>query len=161
MNWSQLTNLPSWTPLTKVCDEAIKVGEDLYQIGDEQFAMALPHNREFAEGLPDAPFVTVVYWAPDIEAAKKCAMRQESKYLSSGRKPPSELLDNTNGTYEQISETADVPSLGNTAAEHAVYSGKTGQFVHKVVTVGPTTYCFLERKIRPDENPYAIEILLR
>ena len=161
MNWSQLMDLQSWSPLTIVCDEAVKITEELYQIGDEQFAMALPHNREFAEGLPDAPFVTVIYWAPDIEAAKKCALRQQTKYRSTGCKPPSELLNKTNGTYEQICEAAHVTSLFNTTAERAVYSGKTGEFVHKIVTLGPTTYCFLEREIRPDEIPYAIEILLR
>ena len=161
MNWNQLAKLQSWTPLKKVCDDPIEIGEDLYQIGDDQFVIALPHNREFVEGLSEAPFVTVVYWAPDVEAAKKCALRQENKYVSNGRTLPTELLHNTNGTYEQICENTGVHSLGNTAAERAVYSGKTGEFVHKVVAAGPITYCFLEREIQPDERPYAIEILLK
>jgi len=160
MHWNQLTSLPAWTPLAKVCLEAVKISEDLYQIGHAQFAMALPYDRNFAEGLPDAPFITVLYWAPDIEAAKKCAQRQENKYTCRCGLPPSELLHNTNGTYEQIREMAG-ESLGNGAAERAVYSGKTGEFVHKTITLGRTTYCFLAREIHPHESPYAIEISLR
>ena len=161
MDWNELCNVRPWTPLKKVCADPVEVGDDLYQVGDEQFVMAVPHNREFVEGRSDAPFVTVAYWAPAVEAARKCALRQENEYVNTGRTAPAELFNGTNGTYKEICESDVVQSLGNSTAERAVYSGKTGEFVHKVVTAGPITYCFLERDIQPDETPYAIEISLK
>lgn len=146
--------------MQQVCDDPIEVAQDLYQIGNDQFALALPHNREFVEHLSDAPFITIIYWAPDVEAAKKCAFRQPNHYENIDSLPPPELLDGTNGMYKQICERAGALAA-NTAVERAVYSGKTGAFVHKFVAVGPLKFCFLKREIQAEEMPYAIEISLK
>jgi hypothetical protein len=160
VDWVDIEKLPSWTPLRSICAAPLLMSDCLYQIGTNQYAIALPVDSTLCEHLPGNPFVTVVYWATTADGARLCALRDESAIVDRRELPPAELLLGTSGRYGELLGTEKCRRIGRTC-EYALYSSKTGKLLYKVLECGDVKYCFLDNKVRNDEMPYAIEITLR
>jgi hypothetical protein len=160
MNWSELILNPCWTPLQTFVERPVHIHDDLYQVGFNVYARALSYDSSFKADLPTRPFVTILYWANTIEAAQRCVLHDISKPICDIGIPPAELLSGTNGSYSELLECAKKeknPKL----IESAIYSGNTGDFVHKIIVYKYFTYCFLDHAVYEQETPYAIQIALR
>ncbi|MBS0261187.1 MAG: hypothetical protein JSS02_04465 [Planctomycetes bacterium] len=158
MHWNELLCLPCWIPLHKLSANARQIDEWLFEIGPNQFVLALPADSEFRCGRRDAPFVTIAYWAGSVAAAKRCALNSPSIHVEVNAIPPTELLLGTTGTYGAL--TREIGARHIPKMEHASYDGTTGEFVQKIISTRPFSYCFLDSSMNESELPYAIEVAL-
>jgi hypothetical protein len=159
MEWSKLLGTKVWTPLCQVCECARNIEGDLFQLGENQFARALSHDATFCDGLPNAPFVTIVYWAETIVAMKRCVLMDDTVHVEQKGIAPSELLFGTRGTYGEFLKSKEFNRIRRGLVT-AIYSGKNGKFIHKSLSNGTVAYLFLDRDVYDDETPYAIEFRL-
>jgi hypothetical protein len=157
MEWDKLLETKVWTPLGEVCEGAFHIDDDLYHLGESQFVRALPHDATFCKDLPNAPFVTAVYWAETIVAAERCVLLDDKKSVEQKGVPPSELLFGTRGTYGEFLKNNEFNRVRRGLVT-ATYSGKNGKFIHKALSNGTVTYFFIDQHIHNDETPYAIEV---
>ena len=153
MNWNSLLRLKAWLPLKSISSPIFHhLGDGLYQLADNVFVVAQSYDQNFVEGSPDAPFITLLYWAANIEAAKRSALQEIQFDSFPVIDPPSELLLGTDGTY------GGLVGIANSSSERAVYKGTDGSFVHKVIAINNYSYFFLDTDIDHSQKPYAIEI---
>ncbi|HXK59520.1 MAG TPA: hypothetical protein PLP42_06440 [Acidobacteriota bacterium] len=158
MRWEEILELNAWVSLRQLPIQPEEVLHRIYRVGTDAFAHTLPYDRSFNRNNPDAPFVTLAFWAPSMKALKRCAGRDPSVVPEEPIVlPPAPLLLGTSGTYRQLRDA--VPASDRWYAEKAIYSNR-GLFVHKVIELGRFRYCFLQREIRDDELPYSIEVSL-
>ncbi|MEQ2005992.1 MAG: hypothetical protein ABMA26_04270 [Limisphaerales bacterium] len=158
MNWETILQIPAWTPLREVTVQRDLVLPGIYRVAADAYLVTQVYNREFEEGRPEAPFVTVAVWAESLSALKRCVDCDVSvQVATSGVKPPDALLFGTTGTYGELER--QIAARERKISERATYSN-TGVFVHKIIEIGHFTFCFLEPKIRTEEQVYAIKLRL-
>lgn len=157
MEWSRLMNFKPWFPLKDYFPNARHVEGDLYWTDQDQYVLTSPVDKNFQRGKPSAPFVTLAYWAISENAIRRCVFRDLSVEVSTVDKmPPDFFLMGTNGTYEKLLTCEKIKKLGH-IAEQASYDSFTGKFIHKVIDATQIQYYFLDKKVKFNERPYAIE----
>lgn len=154
MAWDYLKNIKLWTPLESIELQSLeKIEDNLYRVDKEVFLVAQPYDQTFVEGLPGAPFVTLIYWAVSSDAVRRCLLRGTDSDFPEINPPP-ELSLGTNGTYAELQE------LAGPSCERAIYDGASGAFLHKLISINEYEFFFLSRGDSPAEKPFAIEFRL-
>lgn len=156
MNWQKLLKIGLWTPLKNITDDSmLKVDDNIYEIEQNWFLVTQNYDASFEEGLPDAPFVTMLFWSVSSEAVRHCFSHRIKFNNFPFIEPPSELLLGTDGTYEALLKSEGYRT------ERAVYNGTSGIFIHKLIDTKGYTYFYLNQEIDRLQKPYAIYIKLR
>lgn len=157
-DWDRLRALPCWTPLVEVSEAARSLGSNLYQLGEETYALALPeiYGSKAPKG-QRAPFVTVVYWAASDGSARRAAgCDVDADDGGTGIPPVALWPSETPPTYGELTVVARQLGRGG-IVERATY-GNRGQFVHIVVAVNRHEYCFRKNVLRASDTPYAVSL---
>lgn len=159
VDWNRLTELRSWTPLTEVSSAAERVGDLLFRVGPMQYVIAVPYNERF-ERTENAPFVTILLWAPTDGAAKRAKLMEiEADDLAVSPPPEVLLPKSASSTYGSIVQT--LRKGGSPVEEWADYRvAKDGAFVHRTLSAPPHAFHFRSREEDQGEPCYAINYRL-
>lgn len=155
MDWAAIMELRRWTGLRATLSDAEEALPGIYRAGHDAYVQTQPYDVAFRRGLPEAPFITLAYWAPNLIALERATKRDAAATVPRPwLPPPPALLLGTPGTYGELLRAA---SAGGEASERGVYSGE-GKFVHKILKTGRFTFCFLDAAIDAGEPVYCIEV---
>lgn len=154
-DWKALRAVPAWTPLRDLGWQTTHVGSELYYLGDSTYVLAQPITRSLETGHPDAPFVTMLFWATSHGAARRAALNQVDADDGATGAPPAVLCPTTDlPTYRALLEAAR--SHGKRRIiERATYAAD-GRFVHKLIDFLESQFYFRKVEIDPGEMPYVI-----
>jgi len=149
--------IKSWTPLREVVVDATEVAPGVFAIASNVYLQTQPFNAAFETNLPNAPFVTLLYWASCLPAVQRLLLGNPSVEVGAEARPPGNLVFNTDGTYGQL--LAQVPATQQKSAEMAQYNSK-GAFLYKKIELFPFTYYFSNLKISKGERTCLIAVRL-
>jgi len=121
------------------------------------YLRAQSYDAQGQRDLPDAPFVTLVYWTTSFPALQRVVTRDLSGEISNVPDPPSELTFGTNGTYAELKNK--VPPARRKIAETAAYDMQ-GRFLYRQITIPPFTYYFASLEAWPEERACLIAVRL-
>lgn len=155
-DWNRLRQVRCWTSLTSISPGAQLVSENLYLIGNDAYALALPSafGVEVSRDAPP-PFVTVLYWARSNGAACRAAQGRIDADDGASGVPPKELWPGKEEpTYVGVRSVARKLGL-RTLLERGTYASD-GRFIHLVVSVAGLDFCFRENVVQPSDTPYAV-----
>ena len=88
MNWSRLIKIPCWTPVLELGFDVRLVRETLYQIEENCYLIAVPHNERL-ELSAETNFATCLLWAEGNGAALRAALKEiENDHVVTRATPP-------------------------------------------------------------------------
>jgi hypothetical protein len=157
MNWNEILQLREWSPLSKLTATKDIGHQGLFAVGVNAFVLTQSLDRDFEEGNPDAPFVTVAFWAADEDSLLRVVLGDPSIGGGNGSLLPAELAFGTDGTYAGL--LAMGLKNGEDIGERGVYSNR-GQFLYRALDVGRFSFYFLSPDDSPDARPFAGEVAL-
>ncbi len=158
MKLDEVLNMKTWTPVSQLnLEEIEEVMDGIYKVDLNLYLRAQLYNRNLEVGDINAPFVTMAYWAPSMEALRRIVLN-DPKYGvgDSVMSLPLELALGTSGLYSELSKKATLSD--ERSSESAIYSAK-GLFVKKIIEIGRFGYCFASL-CEKDEYTFAVEIKL-
>ncbi|MBC3873635.1 hypothetical protein [Undibacterium flavidum] len=158
MNWNDILNLRVWTPLSAIGDYGDPIIDGIFEIETNTYVKTQTHNRNFELGDPNAPFITKVFWATNLDALKRHLFGDPALGKDAPKNvPPSNLLNGTTGKYVDILN--QTRQEGKVAIERAVYSN-SGEFLYKAISIGRVNYCFLNPQEDEQEQVFLVDLAL-
>ncbi len=158
MEWSEILQLHSWTPLAEVEGHVEPIVDGLFRVGPDAYLLTRGYNKSLEKDDPRAPFVTKAYWATSIDAARRVISLDPA---FGGRAPltlpPQELLIEATGKYGLLYRQAR--AIGGNYCEQGFYS-REGKFLYKSITSNRMEYCFLGNQVNDSEQPFLIGLSL-
>jgi hypothetical protein len=165
MEWKALKEIPAWVPITELPEQPVRVDDVLYYLAPTQYLICPPHNEQLATIPGVAGFLGSLLWAPNDGAARRAALMDVEADAVEKRPrveppPPPELLLSPDATaYGVILARAKSGRHGRHLESASYRIGRDGAFVHRSISVGPTTFFFRSRKDDDSDPCYAIEYL--
>jgi hypothetical protein len=149
--------IKAWTPLRAVAANASEVLPKVFALSENLFVQTQPYGAQGQKDLPDAPFITVLYWAPSVQVLKRIVSRDPSVLIAVVTTPPSELVSGTDGTYSELK--GRIPQSRSKIAETGAYDLK-GRFLYKQINVPPFTWYFVSPNAEAEEITVLVAVRL-
>jgi hypothetical protein len=156
--WTELANLPAWTPLKDVPFDVRQVEGKLFALGDTAYLIAVNYGPDFVRS--STPLATMAIWATDVGVARRFALRQiESDAGKKAAPPPHEIVAPP-ATYQSIVDRCDTRLGGRVMLSAEYRIAQDGAAIGGFVRQANREYCF--RSVNPlrDEPVVAVRIRL-
>lgn len=158
MTLNDVLNIKTWTPLRAVADHLAEVLPGVFAVQDNVYLQTQLYDAQFAQGRPEAPFITQVYWASSLEALQRAVLGDASILIPAPLVAPPLMTMGTCGTYHALTQV--ISSERQRIAETATYNSK-GHFLFKHIILPPFDFHFSTPDISPEERTCLITARLQ
>ena len=154
--WTDILNIPAWTPLSATGISTERLSENLRKVCDQTYLLVVDTDQQGHS--VDGPYVTSAVWAETDGAALRAVDGDlEADTQIENKIIPVSVLVPSGATPTYSSILAALRDLDGGVIEAGEYRIATdGAFLHKVIRGRRRTYYFRERRISRSERPFAI-----